>query len=139
VITVEGVLATWGAPNKHGHAGLLVRRDLKSALNDLSLHCRLVLLVTTRSESKLKTLLSWLDEGLQYDLIVTLRSSEQNYFNVARLYKMYQKAQSFLFVTWSATAQDERDPTHEDFGPLPYALADDELLVLAVTYLDPCV
>jgi hypothetical protein len=52
---------------------------------------------------------------------------------------MYQKAQSFLFVTWSATAQDERDPTHEDFGPLPYALADDELLVLAVTYLDPCV
>ena len=42
IITFEGVLATWSALNKYGHSNLLIRANLKQALNEISAHAYLV-------------------------------------------------------------------------------------------------
>jgi hypothetical protein len=44
------------------------------------------------------------------------------------VYQRYS-SKSFLFVTWST------DELNSDFGPLPYSLIEDELLVLSVPHI----
>jgi hypothetical protein len=122
-------MSTWSTPNKYGHACLLVRRELKAALNEISLTCRIVILVTSKSPSRRKSIMHFLNDGVIYDSVVTLRGESQ-FFNVKRIHNMYPRSQSYLYLTW--VSRNESNLTKENFGPIPYALQEDELLVLAM-------
>ncbi len=92
-----------------------------------------VLLIQTKSKSRREAILQYLGDDTSFDAIFTINAATTTY-NVQRIYKMFN-AQSYLFLTWSQPFQDDLLIRHTDFGPLPYSLQQDELLVLSVPHL----
>lgn len=116
-------MAVWAKKLQQGVSSLLIRPGLTEALSELAERVNLVIIVETQSFARRQAILAFFKNVPKVDVIFGLQS---RIYDVERVYQRYTN-KSFLFVTWQFE--------EFDFGPLPYALAEDELLVLCVPHL----